>query len=75
MESFGDSRRTTQKKYRMNPGTYIIKVKMDFDANYETEFDVVCAVYAENACRLSLATTAEASALAGEQVNWTGQDE
>ena len=66
MQGFADSKRTTQKKYRMNPGTYIIKVQMDFDSSYEKDYDVVCAVYAETACKLTLASTMEASALAGE---------
>ncbi len=30
----------------MSPGTYIVKVKIDFDPKWEKDFDVNLAVYA-----------------------------
>ncbi len=75
MQGFASSSRTTFQKYKMQPGVFITKVTMDFNPAYEKDFDVNLAVYAEFPCKVSLASNQEASALAGTQVSWTGQEE
>jgi hypothetical protein len=75
LEGFASSQRTTQKKYRLQPGTYIVKVLVDFDPKYEKDYDVNLAVYAEFPCVISLANGQEASKFAGKNVSWTGQEE
>ena len=66
--------RTTFQKYKMQPGIYIAKVTVDFDPQWDKEFDVNLAVYGEFACLISLASNQQACAFAGRQVNWTGED-
>jgi hypothetical protein len=66
--------RTTFQKYKMQPGVYIAKVIVDFDPQWDKEFDVNLAVYGEFACLISLASKQQACAFAGKQVNWTGED-
>ena len=58
----------------MRPGTYIAKVVMDFDPKWEKEYDVNLAVYAQYPCEVKLATPEQATALAGHQTSWTGQE-
>lgn len=58
----------------MKPGVYIVKVRIDFDAQWEKDFDVNLAVYAQFPCVITLASKQEATLLAGKAVNWTGED-
>jgi hypothetical protein len=55
LKGFADKRRTTEKKYRLSPGVYIVKVLMDFDPKFEKDFDVNLAVYADYPCIVELA--------------------
>lgn len=64
----------TFQKYNMKAGVYIVKVKTDFDPNWEKDFDVNLAVYSEYPCVISYATNQEASSLAGRAVNWSGKE-
>ena len=50
IQGFGDTKRTSFQKYNMKPGTYIAKVHLDFNSQYETDFDVNLAVYAQYPC-------------------------
>lgn len=50
LKGFADDKRTTQKKYRLTPGIYIVKVLMDFDSKFEKDFDVNLAIYADYPC-------------------------
>lgn len=72
LQGFQSAERTTQQKYGMKVGTYIVKVRMDFDPNFEKDFDVNLAIYSEFPCIINLATKQEAALLAGKPVNWTG---
>ena len=56
MQGFKNNARTTQKKYKMNVGTYIVKVRIDFNPQWEKDFDVNLAVYAEYPCIITLAS-------------------
>lgn len=58
----------------MKAGIYIVKVKTDFDPNWEKDFDVNLAVYSEYPCVISYATNNEAAIFAGRPVNWTGKE-
>lgn len=40
----------------MTPGVYIVKVRIDFNPQWEKDFDVNLAVYAEYPCVMSLAS-------------------
>lgn len=40
----------------MKVGTYIVKVRIDFDPNFEKDFDVNLAIYSEFPCIINLAT-------------------
>lgn len=72
LQGIQSNQRTTQQKYRMNPGFYIVKVKLDFDPKWEKDFDVNLAVYAEFPCIITYASNQEASAFAGRAVQWSG---
>lgn len=52
-----------------------MKVLINFDPKWEKEYDVNLAVYAQYPCIVKLATTQQAVALEGRQVNWTGQED
>lgn len=39
------SRRTLFKSFDLTPGNYVAWVKIDFDPNYDQDFEVVLAVY------------------------------
>ena len=54
----------------MKPGTYIVKVHINFDPNWEKDYDVNFAVYAEYPCIITYANNQEASMFAGKPVNW-----
>lgn len=72
LQTFQSNARTTQQKYNLKPGTYIVKVRIDFDPKWEKDFDVNLAVYAQYPCVITLASKQEATLLAGKAVNWTG---
>lgn len=74
MKGFQSNARTTFEKYNLKPGTYIVKVHLDFDPSWDKEYDVNLAVYAQFPCIVKLATTQQACALAGRQVDWSGQE-
>ena len=46
------SSRTTSNKYKLSPGIFIVKVLIEFDPNYETDYDVNLAIYAEYPCNI-----------------------
>jgi hypothetical protein len=72
LKTFQSNSRTTFEKFNLQPGTYIVKVVVDFDPKWEKEFEVNLAVYAQYPCLVKLATNQQASALAGTHVSWTG---
>ena len=74
LQGFQSAERTTQQKYGMKVGTYIVKVRIDFDPNFEKDFDVNLAIYSEFPCIINLATKQQAALLAGKPVNWTGEE-
>lgn len=74
LQGFQSADRTTQQKYGMKVGTYIVKVRIDFDPNFEKDFEVNLAIYSEFPCIINLATKQEAALLAGKPVNWTGEE-
>ncbi len=74
LQGFQSDERTTQQKYGMKVGTYIVKVRIDFDPNFEKDFEVNLAIYSEFPCIINLATKQEAALLAGKPVNWTGEE-
>lgn len=74
LQGMQSNQRTTQQKYRMNPGFYIVKVTINFDPQWEKDFDVNLAVYAEFPCLITYASNQEASAFAGKAVNWSGAE-
>ena len=57
------SRRTLYKGFSLDPGSYIVKVKIDYDGKFEKDYDVNLAVYAEFPCQLSWASQDQATAL------------
>ena len=74
MQGTVSSRRTLLKTLHLNPGTYIVCAKTDYDKNVEKDFDVNLAVYGDYACKVELATRQQASMLAGHEVDWEGVD-
>lgn len=58
----------------MKPGVYIVKVLINFDPQWEKDYDVNFAVYAEYPCIINFANTQEATMFAGKQVNWNPQE-
>lgn len=65
-------KRTQYEGVQLQPGEYIAKAKIDFDRNFEKDFDVNLAVYAEYACDIEFASQQEAIALTGDNnVSWT----
>ncbi len=56
MQGFQNNARTTQKRYKMTVGTYMVKVRIDFNPQWEKDFDVNLAVYAEYPCIITLAS-------------------
>jgi hypothetical protein len=74
MQGFQSNARTTQQKFNLKAGIYIVKVRVDFDPKWEKDFDVNLAVYAQYPCVISLASKQEATLLAGRAVNWSGED-
>ena len=57
----------------MQAGVYIVKVKTDFDPNWEKDFDVNLAVYSEYPCVIGYASNQQAALLAKKAVKWTGE--
>ena len=76
MDGAVSAKRTLYKEYELTPGVYIAYVKMFFDKNYEKEFDINLAVYAEYFCDIELASHSDAVAFTGNQsVDWSGNVE
>lgn len=72
LPAFQSNARTTQQKFNLKPGTYIVKVRIDFDPQWEKDYDVNLAIYAQYPCVISLASKQEATLLEGRAVNWSG---
>lgn len=45
MDIFKSTNRMTQQKFRLKKGIYIVKVYIDFDTEWEVDFDVNLAIY------------------------------
>ena len=75
IQGFANESRTTQQKYNMKAGVYIVKILINFDPNWEKDFDVNFAVYAQYPCIITYANNQEASSFAGKAVNWHPQEE
>ena len=74
MQGVMSSSRTTFLKYKMTPGKFIAKVLIEFDSNYETDYDVNLAIYGEYPCSIEYATNQEACKMVGKAVSWKGQE-
>ncbi len=48
-------------------------MKVRYDAQFEKDFEVNLAIYAEYPCEIALATASEADAFAGCNADWVGQ--
>lgn len=69
------ARRTLFKKETLSPGTYIAFVKIQYDPDFEDQYDVNLAVYSETPCNVQLASREEAVLYSGDpDVKWTGED-
>ena len=66
MQGFRSGRRTLYKKEQLNPGTYVAKVTIDYDGEFENDFDVNLAIYASTACNIRLASHEEAVIFTGD---------
>ena len=55
------SRRTLFKSFDLTPGNYVAWVQIEFDSNFEKDYEIVLAVYSEFACKIRLATPEEAT--------------
>ena len=62
LQGFQSNARTSFQRYKMNPGIYIVKVIMLFNAQFEKDFDVNLAVYGQYPCLISLSTNQQACA-------------
>jgi hypothetical protein len=72
LPAFQSNARTTQQKFNLKPGTYIVKVRVDFNPQWEKDYDVNLAIYAQYPCVITFASNQEATILAGRAVNWSG---
>ncbi len=55
LESLISMKRTLFKGYELGPGTYVAYVKINFNRQFEKDFDVNLAVYSEYACNITIA--------------------
>lgn len=55
-KSAASRNRTLYKGFDLQPGTYIVKVNIEYDSRFEKDYDVNLAVYAEYPCELRWAT-------------------
>lgn len=46
LQGVSSTQRTLSQSYDLQPGNYIVSVKVDFDPKYEVDYDVNLAVYA-----------------------------
>lgn len=53
-------KRLAIQPHKLEPGVYIVYVKIDFDPEFEPDFDINLAVYGEHPCRIELASQEEA---------------
>jgi hypothetical protein len=67
-------RRTLYYDIDVEAGVYVVFVRIHYDPQFEKDFDVNLAIYAEYPCEIALATAAEADNFAGRNVNWAGQE-
>ena len=58
----------------LDAGVYVAFVRVHYDKQFEKDFDVNLAIYAEFPCEISLATAGEADIFAGRNVDWSGQE-
>lgn len=72
LQGFQSNARTTQQKFNLKAGNYIVKVRIDFNPQWEKDYDVNLAIYAQYPCVITLASNQEATLLAGKPVNWSG---
>jgi hypothetical protein len=49
-----------------------VKVRVDFNPQWEKDYDVNLAIYAQYPCVITFASNQEATILAGRAVNWSG---
>jgi hypothetical protein len=66
-------KRTLYHDIDLEAGQYVVFVKVHYDAQFEKDFEVNLAIYAEYPCEIALATASEADAFAGRNVDWVGQ--
>ena len=67
------NQRTMFKSYDLMPGTYVVNVKIDFDYEFEKDFEVTLAIYSETACGISVATKNDVSMFKGNvNHDWDG---
>lgn len=73
-QAFQSRRRTLYHKHdNLQPGTYIVHARIDYDRDYEDKFEVNLAVYAGTACNVTLASHDEAAMFTGDpNVEWSG---
>ncbi len=56
---FHDDDRLTSRKFTLDKGVYYVMVKIDFDTELETEYEVTLAIYSEAVSRIGLAKVDE----------------
>lgn len=75
-KSGNSRRRTLYKDWDLDAGEYIVFVKVHYDAQYEKDYDVNLAIYAEFPCEICLASRDEAIAFSQDEgVQWEGEEQ
>lgn len=59
IHNYSDSERLTSRKYTLKKGEYWVFVLIQFDASFETDYDVTLAVYSEHSCTIELASASQ----------------
>ena len=67
-------KRTQYYDIDIEAGVYVVFVKVHYDQQFEKDFEVNLAIYAEFPCEIALATAGEADIIAGRNVDWIGQE-
>ena len=72
---FSSNRRTLFGEFELKPGKYVAWAKIDFDPNFEEDFEVNLAIYSEYACRIGIASREEAIIYkdGNAGIEWTGE--
>lgn len=70
IETVMSAERTSSRGYQLTPGVYVAYVKLDFDRQFEKDFDINLAIYAEYVCDIELAPREMAVMMAGPSVRW-----